>query len=197
MGLVVKLDMDGVILDLHKRWIDAYNDKYNDTLDPEKVDHWGIEKFVKPECGEKIFDLLGKPGLFLYSDPVEGSVDGVKSLIDAGHKVVVVTANANHLASIYTEKIAWLKKHMPFIDIRDVIIAFKKQYICGDVIIDDAPHNIENDKQCGISTVVFDAPYNKTVDADCRMCSWDQLDLLHEFLDTVLKQKQIKNKTSG
>lgn len=55
---IFAVDVDDVCLDLNSVWLEDYNQVYNDNLKTEDITDWIITKFVKPECGNKIFDLL-------------------------------------------------------------------------------------------------------------------------------------------
>ena len=61
------IDMDSVICDLMTDWHNQYNKDYCDSLSVEKLKCWESEKYVKPECGTKIYDYLDQPGLFLVA----------------------------------------------------------------------------------------------------------------------------------
>ena len=61
---IVLLDSDGVIADILERWLDVYNNTYNDSLTREEFasTFGGLHNVVKPECGEKVYDILREPG---------------------------------------------------------------------------------------------------------------------------------------
>lgn len=104
---------------------------------------------------------------------LENSQKITKSLKEDGHKVLIVTSD--HPDTI-PFKYNFLKKYFPFIPFKDVIITSHKQMVKGDILIDDAPHNLENGEYLGI---LIDAPHNKNYDASSqpivRVHNWDEI----------------------
>lgn len=171
--MIIALDMDGPVSDLHTEWYRRYNKDYNDTLTLGRVTHWDLHKFVKPECGKKIYDYLSQPDLYEGVPVVEGAKDGVKALREMGNTVVFVTAGV--LGNL-DQKLAWLHNHS-FLDegrhMKGVIFAYDKDLIRAQVLIDDGPHNIQAFGGMGI---VWDAPYNKSIQRKHqRIKSWAEL----------------------
>jgi len=96
--MVIACDVDDVACDLVTEWIRLYNRDYFDTLSTPDITEWNIVKFVKPECGDKIYDYLDNPSLYDTIYPVERSIDGVIALRNMGHRVVFVTSAVNGCA---------------------------------------------------------------------------------------------------
>lgn len=130
------IDMDGVLCDLVKKWFSVYNTEHRDTLQPEQMVEWGPHIYARK--GKAIYRYLSKPGFFLDLEPIPGAVEGVRKLVDLGHDVVVVTA-ARHG---HRDKLDWVQKNLPFLDYRHVVFAHRKELVRGDVLFDDAPHNL-------------------------------------------------------
>ena len=67
-----------------------------------------------------------------------------------------------------------LFRYFPFFTYNDVIITTQKKLICGDVLVDDAPHNLENGNYIRI---LMNAPHNRFFDEKsigaARACDWD------------------------
>jgi len=143
--MVIACDVDDVVCDLVTEWVRLYNRDYFDTLSTSDITEWDIFKFVKPECGKKIYDYLDSPFLYDYIYPIVGSIDGVLSLRDAGHRVVFVTSAVNGCAG---RKLRWLQEWGYFPEKRksekDYIECHDKALIRADVIIDDGPHNLRS-----------------------------------------------------
>ncbi|MCJ7984909.1 hypothetical protein MUB16_14170 [Priestia sp. OVL9] len=47
-------------------WHNQYNKDYCDSLSVEKLKCWESEKYVKPECGTKIYDYLDQRAFFTF-----------------------------------------------------------------------------------------------------------------------------------
>jgi 5'-nucleotidase len=168
--MLVLVDVDSTVAELLPVWVAHYNKDYNDTLDWRSIDKWAIHEFVKPECGTKIYDYLQLPELYDTVQPVEGSLEGVDRIRAAGHRVVFVTAG------VYPAKYRWLIRngYLPsgLEGEKDFIICTDKNLINGDVLIDDAFHNIDTFDGWGI---MLTAEYNKEFDVVHRANGWKDI----------------------
>ncbi|RBW67677.1 5' nucleotidase, NT5C type [Bacillus taeanensis] len=161
------IDMDSVICDLMSDWHKRYNSDYDDDLSFEKLKCWNSEKYVKPECGMKIYDYLNEPGLFLHLNPLPNALEVLERL---HHKydLLIVTSS---VSTAFREKERWIEKHLPFIGKRNLIFSHRKNMICGDLLFDDAPHNLREFSATGRLAVAMDYPYNREVDVP-RVKNW-------------------------
>jgi 5'(3')-deoxyribonucleotidase len=161
--LTIVCDLDSIIIDLMGPWFDWYNKTYNDTLSLDAIDQWDVEKFVKPECGLKIFDFFHLPDSYVSLPPHLGAVEGLMELHKKGHDIVICTAVSGEGAS---HKFSWCKKHLPFLDRKHIFVGSRKELLHADVFIDDGPHNIEAYRlkwpEAFIATIAW--PYNKAVE---------------------------------
>ncbi len=178
--MIVAVDVDGPVADLHTEWIRRYNADYKDSLVEHDVVTWDIHKFVKKECGYKIYDYLRLPDLYEGVKVAFGAREGIEFLKQQGCRVVFVTAAPTGFSD---DKQRWLVRE-GFLDKRqhtheDLVVARDKNLIRAQVLIDDGPHNIESFQ--GLS-IVWDAPYNKTIKKPkyYRMAAWPELPALWE-----------------
>src|SRR5512137_1810696 len=88
----IAMDVDDVCAMLSETWVAKYNKDWNDNLKVNEITEWAIEKFVKPECGKRIFSYLDNPKLYDSVQPVEGARKGIKALRSMGYRVVFVTS---------------------------------------------------------------------------------------------------------
>jgi 5'-nucleotidase len=161
------IDMDSVICDLMSPWHERYNKEYNDNLSVEKLQCWNSEKYVKPECSTKIYDYLYDPGLFLNLKPLPHAVKVLERL-HHHYDILIVTSS---VSTAFREKELWIEKHLPFIGKRNVIFSHRKNMICGDLLFDDAPHNLQAFTETGRLAVAMDYPYNRDVNV-MRVSGW-------------------------
>jgi 5'(3')-deoxyribonucleotidase len=121
--------------------------------------HYNIEKIVKPECRDAVFEFFHIPDVYMTIDPLEGAVEAMKELVDAGHDIVICSATASE----EHQKKAWMAQHFPFIDRKHIIFGHRKEKLYADVFIDDAPKNIEAYRKrwpsSKILTIAY--PYNE------------------------------------
>lgn len=80
---------------------------------------------------------------------------------DDGRRVYIVTATHHANFNIKMEQV--LLKYFPYIKRTDVIVAYNKSMIRGDVRVDDGVHNLEG---CEGLKILIDMPHNRSYDAE-------------------------------
>ncbi|WP_221567392.1 5'(3')-deoxyribonucleotidase [Alkalihalobacillus sp. TS-13] len=165
--ITLLIDMDSVICDLMSEWHRRYNEEYDDNLSAEDLDCWQSEKYVKTECGTKIYDFLDESGLFIRLEPLPNAIEVLRRLSER-HDILIVTSSRTYA---YTEKEKWVEKHLPFIGARNLIFTHRKDMVRGDILFDDAPHNLIAFEESGRKAVAMDYRYNRNVDVE-RVQNW-------------------------
>lgn len=175
---VVFCDVDDVIADLCTEWVRLYNADYDDTLRREDVTDWNIAKFVKPECGDAIFNYFHNKDLYDKVLPVEGSTHGIFALREMGYRVVYATSCNISMAGL---KLQWLDDYgFLSMDMRgiskDYIEVSDKHLLLGDTLIDDYHHNLNGFQG---RRILFNASHNAGVShndfAFTRAADWDEV----------------------
>ncbi|MDI3327229.1 MAG: 5'(3')-deoxyribonucleotidase [Alicyclobacillaceae bacterium] len=161
------IDMDSVIVDLMSAWCKRYNDDWNDNLTPADILTWEWEKYVKPECGRKIYQYLDEPDMFLNLEPLPHAIEVLERLSRHFEILIVTSSRRGAMA----QKDEWVSRHLPFIGRRNLIFAHRKDKVCGDLLFDDAPHNLEAFRRTGRLAVAMDYAYNRHVDC-LRVSGW-------------------------
>ena len=154
-NLTILVDVDNVLENLDTIWVQELNKKYNTKVSPEDITDWKIEKFFPTLSRSQVFSPLHKEKTWQRLKPIPGSQDMLKRLKNEGHKIILVTA-AHPQTVLF--KFNFLDKYFPFIPFKDVVVTSQKQMVRGDVLIDDAPHNLEGGEYRGI---LMDMPYNR------------------------------------
>lgn len=169
--LTILVDVDNVLEDLDTAWVNAVNAKYGTKVQPNKIVDWDIQRFFPTLSRTQVFSPLHTKELWESLLPLNGSQEYLKRLIDDRHKIVIVTSAHPDTISY---KYKFLSRHFPFLSFKDVIIASQKQLVLGDVLIDDAPHNLEGGSYKGI---LMNAYHNASYDAEAngfvRAKDWD------------------------
>lgn len=191
-------DLDAMACDLLTDWLALYNAKYDDKLTVDKITAWDIHQFTKPECGLKVYDLLKEPGVFANLKPLPGAVQGIKALQEAGHDVTILTAGA---ASDFcaSEKLAWCKQHLG-LNRKKVIIGHPKQFVKGDLLLDDSPDNISVYRkewpQAEIFAIAY--PYNRVVADKCRrFYGWQDTAVAWDMMVRAVETEVERRKWAG
>lgn len=183
-SLTILVDVDNVLEDLHTPWVVAVNKKYGTDVKPEDITSWNIERFFDGLSRNQVFSPLHTAELWESLEPLKGSQKYLKMLIKDGHKVFLLTSAHPDTIPL---KFKFLQKHFPFIPFRDVIISSHKQMVIGDVLIDDAPHNLKNGCYQGI---LVDSPHNKSFDESAygfyRAKNWAEI---YEIVHNIAERK--------
>lgn len=186
--MLIGIDVDGVVADLHSEWIRRYNRDYRDQITAEQLTQWDAEKWpIKRECGKKIYDYLRQPDLYKDVKPFPGAVDSIKDLRDRGHRVVYVTSNAKGMTD---QKWEWLERYefLPSgrYTAEDLVVAHDKRLVKTDVLVDDKLATVMRHPY---PTILMDQPWNRSLNWSTRALDWpDAMSMLetnyYGYLDT-------------
>ncbi len=162
------IDLDSTLNQLDVKWISDYNKEYNDNLTREDMACWEIHTYVKPECGKDIYKYLFQPNFFRNLD-IQPDAKEVTKWLQQFVDIHIVTA---YSASTCVDKVAWVEKHLPHIDSRNIVFCNNKGLIKAHYMIDDGSHNILDfykTNPCGIP-IIYDAPWNRNIGRDFIRC---------------------------
>jgi 5'-nucleotidase len=168
--LKIGIDLDDTINNLVFVWLSRYNSDYNDNLKIDDIKSWDVGSYSK--IGKDFYKYLGDEKLFKSLDINKGAAEVIKILCEV-HEVYIVTANASYNKGVCDDKVNFIKKYMPFFEIKNIIFIQNKSLLNLDILIDDGLHNFEGFK--GIK-IVFDRPWNRVYNEEhYRIKSWDEL----------------------
>jgi len=193
---IIKWDMDDVLAKFDIGFLEHYNAMYDDNLKPDDMYDWDMTKYVKPECGSKIYDLLRIPGLFRYLKPAPHSQEVIQRLSDDDYLILIVSDSpAGHAYCQYMkdplnisnpadDKRMWLKEHFPMIPQNHIWLGGTKHFIKGDVLVDDKPATYEKYESLGLGAILIDRPYNQHIDTSYRAKNLlEAEEMIHEIID--------------
>jgi 5'(3')-deoxyribonucleotidase len=172
----ILIDMDSVIYDIITPWIDCYNADYpHAPVQYDDFKEWDMTKAVCAECGVKIFDYLKHyPSVYFDGDIIPGSQEVINNWNAQGYELAVVTSCVGNIAAKC--KAEWLDKHFPLTKNRIYMQGNHiKHWLDADIMIDDAPHNLEH--FTGFK-ILFDQPWNQHYNrADVlRVKNWQEIE---------------------
>ena len=157
--LTVLVDVDDVINNLCQTWIDWLNEKYEKDVQYDDIDQWNMNKYYPDLTEEEIRSPLFEEEFWRKVLPRFDAIKYLNLLIEEGYEVYLVTSS--YYQSIVPKYENLIRRYYPFIDWEHIIIAYKKQMIKGDVLVDDGVHNLEGGTYMKI---LMTAPHNKDYD---------------------------------
>ncbi|MFD1315221.1 5' nucleotidase, NT5C type [Namhaeicola litoreus] len=80
------------------------------------------------------------PGIFALMDPVEDAIESIEFLAKHFEVYILSTAPWEN-PSAWRDKLLWIKKHLPEIGYKRLILSHNKHLNIGDYIIDDRTKN--------------------------------------------------------
>ena len=166
--MIIGLDVDCPIANIHPAWLNAYNEKYGDNLCVEDITTWNMHEIVKLECGKNIYNLL-TPAVYKATTPTVGALDGVKQLRELGHKLVFITTPTRLTMGV---KYDWLKEYGFLESDKEYVEAFDKSIFAIDILVDDYIENLRSFRGNGI---LYNAPWNKSIEYSIRFGDWNNL----------------------
>lgn len=172
--LTILFDADDTVENLSDCWIAMLNERYGTSVTPEDVHGWDISLAFPTLTKEQVFGVLHDDELWRRITPIPGSVEVLQKLYDEGHQLYMVTASSYHTCKTKVERLLEL---FPFLDWEHIIFACNKQMVRGDVLIDDAPHNLVGGEY---AKILFDRPHNRSFDHVAhdalRVNTWEEID---------------------
>jgi len=171
----IAIDLDDTTNTLVDDWLKVYNRHYNDSLVSEDILSWEIKDFVKPECGENIFNLIKKTGWF-NSLGIQPNAKEISKWLTEHFNVYIVTA---YDPETCLDKHNWIKRYLPHIKRENIIFCIDKSVINCDYLIDDRDKNIIEFKQKGL---VFDKAWNRDLKGYDRVKDWTDIKTYFEKL---------------
>lgn len=170
--LKIILDVDDTIADTTKYLLNRANKEYGTNIVKEDIYDWNLD-IVFPDINLRKF--FNEEGFFFNLKPYEDAIYYTKKLIEEGHEIIITTASP---MNGFKDKALWLQKYFPHIPEKNLILAWRKECVYGDVMLDDGLHNITS-SICDYP-IIYDQPWNRKVQGDYkRVYNWK------EFYDLI------------
>lgn len=105
---------------------------------------WGIDQLSEELKREYEGDFDEVPDFFRDLPPVDGAIEGFRTLQENFDTYILSTAPWNN-PSAWTDKHLWVKRHLPKAGYKRLILSHHKNLNYGDYLIDDRKANgVEN-----------------------------------------------------
>lgn len=170
--LTLLIDMDNVVANLLKKWLDTYNSTYGDTLLPEHITQWDLHKQITKCSPAEFYGIIAQPGFFADLEVMPYAVEVIQRLHSAGHSIYFLTATPYDNPTGGYDKCNWVQRHFSFLDKNArnrVIQAHNKHMVKGDLLFDDSPANLAAYPG---TKIAMDWNFNKHVAVNYRASDW-------------------------
>ena len=175
--LPLYIDIDEVIAKFLEELCSEYNYKYNKRIKISDIKTWLLNTYMD---GDKAFEIINSSGFFGSLEPIEGSIETIKKLVNDDRYEVFIISSPSNEHSVF-EKYKWIMGYLPFFDVNNLILVGNKGELLSrldsdnSLLFDDCPEYIR--KFNGVS-VVMNREYNRElivgVDCDYRVSGWDE-----------------------
>ena len=188
----IALDCDGVIYEWDKtaRYMMRTYKGYG-AWALEESSYWeSIQDHVSKEDWDWLWEEGVRLGLFRYGHLVQGAVIGMKALVEAGHKLVVVTSRP---VAAVPDTLAWLnliqkpEAGVKFSGIHIHTDEEPKSAVRADILIDDNIDNVVEWRATGRRAILFSRTWNETYPNARSLRNIKRCKGWPEVVDTVLR----------
>lgn len=185
------IDIDEVLRSLLPSMVEIYNNRFHDSLTVDDIKEFDVDisfpkvKQTTGESASKWFFQQYDSTLFRESPVIEGAVNAIKRLREAGHQVYLVSYQKSISNKINT--LEWLSENEFEYD--GICFIKDKTIVHLDYFIDDNDWNFIG---CNCTHgVLINAPYNKNITlelihkvSNCE--TMERFDSLSDFVDKFL-----------
>ena len=176
----ILVDMDDCLCDQTTPWLEEFNRRYNTHVTRQEFRYYKREKYLKklvPELtSSDVFDIINTPGFTRNLSMMPGAIEALQEMKARGWRTVIVTSlprARNTPGQMIQEKLEWIDYYLKgLIAERDIVITHEKYLVKGDILIDDAPHNLSVFPG---ATIAFHQPWNEHMTTTARVEHWDQV----------------------
>lgn len=182
--MTILVDCDDVIFNLLPNWVNYLNKKYDLFVDPTEIKNWDLSLAFPTLSNEQICEPLSLESFWDNVKPIPGAIESLEYLHSKGHTIYIVTAT--HYGTIYNKMTKMILKYMPeWFDYKNLIIAYNKGMIIGDVLIDDYVNNLSSFRG---KRILLNKSYNNNVSTDIIVVNdWDSIVDVLDSLDKYHK----------
>ncbi len=167
------IDMDDVIADTLNYTI-ACLESNNIIIDRKELAGKELEDILTKEQVDFMHKMTDSVSYFKRI-PIKPNCYAVLKELHKRYEIRVVSC-AFAFPNSMNAKLGWLKKHLDFISLNEIIFCGCKADIKGDIMIDDRTENLQ--KFSG-RKYLYTAPHNKGINRYKRFNSW--IDIQNEF----------------
>ncbi len=166
----ILVDMDGVIADFEKGFLDTYRnyhpDKYFVPLEQRTTFY--VKEQYPNELQPLVEEIYLAKGFFLSLPPIEGSLEALAELTSLGDEINICTSPLLSNPFCVQDKYDWVINHLGKDWTDKIIVSKDKTIIHGDYLIDDKP-DILGVQEPSWRHILYSQPYNQQVNSEHRI----------------------------
>lgn len=186
--LRILCDADDTIENLTTHWLDVLNSRYNRNVKKEELKIWDMTAAFPDLTSEEVLEPLYRNEFWDGITPIENSGYYLERLMNEGHELYIVTAS---IPETFDAKVKKLLSMFPFLSKKQIMLAHNKQQISGDVLIDDAVHNlVGGNYKKFLYHQPNNAGFNENAHDITRVFSWEDVYNRIQSLSEEIKEEQ-------
>lgn len=172
---IIFIDQDDVLAKHNEKVVKEMNRIHGTHFTMADITEWDLISVLGEECK----DIMFKPEFFETLEPMEYAIENLRVLNESNLFDIYIASAAHPSACHFKYK--WFKENMPFLEKKQLIFISSKFLLNGDLLFDDAPHNIVAFKSGEV--VIFDKPYNRYLTNFDRVKDWNEFSeyLINKF----------------
>ncbi len=171
--MIILIDQDGPLADFEKGFLEKWRAQFpHEFFIPlHQRKNFYVRDDYPENLRDKVKDLYGAPGFFLGLQPVEGSVEAVKTMYKLGYDVRICSSPLSRYENCVLEKYQWVEEYLGRDFTKRMIFSKDKAIIRGHFLIDDKPV-IKGAEEAEWEHVIYDSPYNRDIRKNRRI-TWN------------------------
>lgn len=163
---IIFIDQDDVLAKHNEKVVKEMNRIHGTHFTMADITEWDLISILGEECK----DIMFRPEFFETLEPMEYAIENLRVLNESNLFDIYIASAAHPSACHFKYK--WFKENMPFLEKKQLIFISHKFLLNGDLLFDDAPHNITAFRSGEV--VIFDKPYNRHLVNFDRVKDWNE-----------------------
>lgn len=196
MKKTIAIDADGVLYDLLTPWVKAYNDIFDDDLDPNNITSYDISKFTKCDKDSLMY-ILEREDFWDSIKLYDGVYEAIERLTQKEDiDLVIATATGYKTAIPKFEKIFSL---LPMLKKEQLIITARKDLLDVDILVDDWEQNLKKMAfWVNKIPILITQPYNRSFpNYEYGILRFDNLAKAVDYILNYVERLNYYNSTKG
>ena len=173
MPYTVLLDVDCVLNNFMERTLQVFSEQTGRTILISTFTEYGIEKCISAEDVKIIHRIWRTKELWDSLRPPDGAQDAVKSMLQNGLEVYVMS-NCSH--DTIGWKLDWIEKYYPLISTKNIAFGYPKHKFNCDFVVEDKLETLLEFPQWTYK-ICIDNPWNS------RGKDYDEVHAIHRVKD--------------